>query len=109
MSGTTGLTQQKCQQRALAWTAEGERDAAPRRLDRAEEREALSRREAMVTLDHLLAQRGMTTTPLVPAGKVQFGDELVDCVSNGELIAKGTPVVVEEVAGNRVVVRKVNP
>jgi len=39
----------------------------------------------------------------------QFGDELVDCISNGELIAKGTPVVVEEIAGNRVVVRKVNP
>jgi membrane-bound serine protease (ClpP class) len=48
-------------------------------------------------------------TPLVPAGKVQFGDELVDCISNGELIAKNTPVVVEEVAGNRVVVRKINP
>jgi membrane-bound ClpP family serine protease len=79
------------------------------RPPRAEEREALSRREALVTLDHLADKRGVTTTPLVPAGKVQFGAELVDCVSNGELIAKGTPVVVEEVAGNRVVVRKVNP
>jgi membrane-bound ClpP family serine protease len=76
---------------------------------RPEEREALSRREALVSLDHLAAKRGITVTPLVPAGKVQFGDELVDCISNGELIAKGTSVVVEEVAGNRVVVRKVNP
>jgi len=75
---------------------------------RAEEREALSRREALVTLEHLLNKRGETTTPLVPAGKAQFGDELIDVISNGELIAKGTPVVVEEVAGNRVVVRKVN-
>jgi membrane-bound ClpP family serine protease len=73
-----------------------------------EERQALSRREALVTWDHLLHKRGTTLTPLVPAGKVQFGDELVDCVSNGELIAKGTPVVVEEVSGNHVVVRKVN-
>jgi membrane-bound serine protease (ClpP class) len=79
------------------------------RPPRAEERAALSKREALVTLDHLADQRGVTTTPLVPAGKVQFGDELIDCVSNGELIAKGTQVIVEEVAGNRVVVRKVNP
>ncbi len=75
---------------------------------RAEERAELSRREAMVTWDHLLAKRGTTATPLVPAGKVQFGNDLVDCVSNGDLIAKGTPVVVEEVAGNRVVVRKLD-
>jgi membrane-bound serine protease (ClpP class) len=75
---------------------------------RPEEREALSRREALVTWEHLQNKRGVTATPLVPAGKVQFGDDLVDCISNGELIAKGTPVVVEEVAGNRVVVRRVN-
>jgi membrane-bound ClpP family serine protease len=75
---------------------------------RADEREALSRREALVKWEHLLNKRGETTTPLVPAGKAQFGDDLVDCISNGELIAKGTPVIVEEVAGNRVVVRKVN-
>jgi membrane-bound serine protease (ClpP class) len=76
---------------------------------RAEELQELSRREALVTWDHLANKRGVSATPLVPAGKVQFGDDLVDCISNGELIAKGTPVVVEEVAGNRVVVRKVNP
>jgi membrane-bound serine protease (ClpP class) len=69
----------------------------------------LSRREALVALDYLANKRGMAATPLVPAGKVLFGDDLIDCISNGELIAKGTPVVVEEVAGNRVVVRKVNP
>jgi len=73
-----------------------------------DEREELSRREALVTLDHLAGKRGVSTTPLVPAGKVQFGDELVDCISNGELIAKGTTVMVEEVAGSRVVVRKVS-
>jgi membrane-bound serine protease (ClpP class) len=58
-------------------------------------------------LEHLSGKRGIAMTPLVPAGKVQFGDELVDCVSNGELVAKGTPVVVEEIAGSRVVVRRV--
>jgi membrane-bound ClpP family serine protease len=74
----------------------------------ADERAALSRREALVTWEHLLNKRGETTTPLVPAGKAQFGDELIDVISNGELIAKGTPVIVEDVTGNRVVVRKVN-
>lgn len=73
----------------------------------AEERAALNRRESMVALEHLAGKRGITATPLVPAGKVQFGDELIDCVSNGDLVPKGTPVVVEEVAGNRIVVRKV--
>jgi membrane-bound serine protease (ClpP class) len=76
---------------------------------RPEEREALSRREAMVSWDHLHNKRGLTVTPLVPAGKAQFGDDVVDCISNGELIAKGTPVVVEEITGSRVVVRKINP
>jgi membrane-bound serine protease (ClpP class) len=71
-----------------------------------EEREALSRRESLANLAHLAGKRGITATPLVPAGKVQFGDELIDCVSNGELVAKGTPVVIEEIAGNRVVVRR---
>ena len=49
-------------------------------------------------------QAGQAATPLVPAGKVQFGDELVDVSSNGELLPKGTPVVVDEVTGSIVVV-----
>lgn len=73
-----------------------------------EERAALSRRESLAAWDHLLHKRGVAMTPLVPAGKVQFGDDLVDCISNGELVAKGTSVVVEEVAGSRVVVRRMN-
>jgi membrane-bound ClpP family serine protease len=66
-----------------------------------------TRREALVVWDHLLGQRGVAISPLVPAGKVRFGDQIVDCVSNGELIAKGTQVEVEEVTGSRVVVRRV--
>jgi hypothetical protein len=72
----------------------------------AREREELSRREALASWDHLLQKRGTTTTPLVPAGKALFGDELVDVISNGELLAKGTPVVVAEVAGSRVLVKR---
>lgn len=75
---------------------------------KAEEREALRQRESLVSWDHLRNKRGISVTPLVPAGKVQFGDDVIDCISNGELIGKGTPVIAEEVTGNRVVVRRVN-
>ena len=73
----------------------------------AEEREALSQRELLANWAHLAGKRGTTVTPLVPAGKAQFGDELVDVVSTGDLVPKGSPVVVEEVIGSRVVVRRV--
>jgi membrane-bound ClpP family serine protease len=74
---------------------------------RAEEREAISHREALAHFEHLAGKRGLTTTPLVPAGKAQFGDELVDVVSTGgELIPKGSPIIVEEIVGSRVVVRR---
>lgn len=73
----------------------------------AAEKEALSQRESLVNWAHLAGKRGTTVTPLVPAGKAQFGDELVDVVSTGDLVPKGSPVVVEEVIGSRVVVRRV--
>ncbi|MDX1943996.1 MAG: NfeD family protein [Pirellulaceae bacterium] len=72
----------------------------------AEERQELARREALAAWDHLLHKRGVTTTPLVPAGKAQFGDELVDVISDGELLAKGEAVVVAQVAGSRVLVKR---
>jgi membrane-bound serine protease (ClpP class) len=72
----------------------------------AEEREALSRRESLAIFDHLHGKRGVTSTPLVPAGKAQFGDELVDVRSDGEFLPKGSPVVVADVTGNIVVVRR---
>lgn len=72
-----------------------------------EELEELSRRESLVLYDHLAGKYGVTTTALVPAGKARFGDELVDVLSDGELIPKGTPVYVAEVIGNRVLVKAV--
>ena len=68
----------------------------------------LSRRESLVTLNHLLGKHGTTTTPLVPSGKARFGDELTDVVSDGELVPAGTPVYVDEVHGNRIVVKPVD-
>ena len=71
-----------------------------------EERDELARRESLVVWDHLLGKRGQAATPLVPAGKAQFGDELVDVRSDGEFLPKGTPLVVADIAGSIVVVKR---
>jgi membrane-bound serine protease (ClpP class) len=69
------------------------------------EQSELEEREALVSYDHLLHQRGKTTTPLVPAGKARFGSEIVSVISEGPAIDRGISVEVTEVAGNRVVVQ----
>jgi membrane-bound ClpP family serine protease len=74
-----------------------------------EQLEEISRREAMVTWDHLVAKHGKTTTPLVPAGKARFGDDLIDVISEGEVIDRGVDIRVVEVHGNRVLVERVEP
>jgi membrane-bound serine protease (ClpP class) len=71
----------------------------------AEELAEVERREALVTFDHLLGQRGKTITPLIPAGKVRIGQQLVDVLTEGGFIPPGTQVRVVEVLGSRVVVR----
>jgi membrane-bound ClpP family serine protease len=71
-----------------------------------EEREELSRRESLAIFDHLPGKRGQASTPLVPAGKALFGDELVDVRSDGEFLPKGTPVIVADVTGSIVVVKR---
>ncbi|MBX9790354.1 MAG: hypothetical protein K2Y37_15660 [Pirellulales bacterium] len=70
-----------------------------------EELAEVERREALVTFDHLLGQRGKTITPLIPAGKVRFGQQLVDVLAEEGFIPPGTQVRVVEVRGPRVIVR----
>jgi membrane-bound serine protease (ClpP class) len=70
-----------------------------------EDAEQLHRRESLVDWAHLVGQRGVAVTRLTPSGKAEFGDEIVAVISDGELLDPGTPVVVEEVLGNRVLVR----
>ena len=69
-----------------------------------EERDELEQRESIVHFEHLAGKRGTTTTRLNPAGKARFGDEVVDVISEGELIPQATDVYVASVRGNRIVV-----
>jgi membrane-bound ClpP family serine protease len=69
--------------------------------------EAVARREALVDFAHLVGQHGRTTTQLTPSGKARFGADLIDVISDGELVPRGTEIVVVEVSGNRVLVRPV--
>ena len=70
-------------------------------------REELSRREALVDYDYLVDELGTTQTQLTPSGKARFGDDIVDVISNGDLIRKGESIRVIEVFGSRVVVEAV--
>ncbi len=54
----------------------------------------------------LLGEAGVALTPLRPAGIARIGARRVDAVSVGDFIAPGTPVVVVQVEGTRVVVQK---
>ena len=69
--------------------------------------EQIRYQESLVHFEHLLGKRGVTTTPLLPAGKAQFGDEIIDVISDGDLIPLGASVAVAEVNGSEVVVRAI--
>jgi membrane-bound ClpP family serine protease len=64
----------------------------------------LDRAERLADYEHLAGQNGIAATPLMPAGRVRFGDELVQVVSDGSPVSVGQTVRVVEVLGNRVVV-----
>ncbi|MCK5544719.1 MAG: serine protease, partial [Desulfobulbaceae bacterium] len=49
---------------------------------------------------------GITHTFLRPAGKIKIGNDLYDVISEGEFIEKGTPVVISEKRGNRLIVAR---
>ena len=53
----------------------------------------------------LIGRRGVTVTPLRPIGRVRFGSEEVDVVTEGEYIDGHQEVEVTTVEGARVVVR----
>lgn len=65
----------------------------------------LERREALVDYSALLNRVGVATTLLAPAGKAEFGDQLINVITEGELVRPGTAVRVVDVQGNRVLVQ----
>jgi membrane-bound serine protease (ClpP class) len=67
-----------------------------------------SYREALVHYEHLRGKHGVTTTQLTPSGKARIGDEIVDVISDGMLIARGIEVFVADVKGNEVLVRPID-
>lgn len=71
------------------------------------ELEDLAHREALADFAYLLGRRGRTTTQLTPSGKARFGSELVDVISEGDVVERGVEVEVVETTANRVVVRPV--
>jgi membrane-bound serine protease (ClpP class) len=54
----------------------------------------------------LLGSMGVAETNLRPSGKGRFGDQLVDVVTEGDLIERGEPIKIVEVQGSRVVVNR---
>lgn len=58
-------------------------------------------------LHELVGKRGVTLTPLRPAGWVQVDGEKYDVVSEGGMIPAKTPVKVIQVEGSRIVVRRI--
>jgi membrane-bound ClpP family serine protease len=69
--------------------------------------EEIEYQEALVHLEYLVGKRGTTTTQLTPSGKARFGTELIDVISDGEVIPCGTDIYVTSVRGNEVRVRVV--
>jgi membrane-bound ClpP family serine protease len=72
-----------------------------------EELDEIEQREALAHYEHLVGKVGVVCTPLAPAGKARFGDEVVDVLSDGEWAPAGTRVVVSSVRGAHVKVSTV--
>jgi len=52
-----------------------------------------------------VGDKGQVLSTLRPAGRVQFGEKIVDCVAQGDFVSQGREVEIIEIHGNRVVVR----
>lgn len=55
----------------------------------------------------ILNKQGETVTDLHPTGTVLIDGRKYDCISRGEYITKGSPIVVMTVDSNRIIVKKI--
>jgi len=72
-------------------------------------RDSLTTEEGYTSADtrtELLGRTGTALTPLRPAGTAQIGEERIDVVTSGEFISANSPIIVIQVEGSRIVVRK---
>jgi len=65
-----------------------------------------SAREGEAALSELVGRVGVALTPLRPAGRAEFGDRLLDVVTEGDFLEKGTRVEVVAVRGPTVTVTR---
>ena len=70
-----------------------------------EELEDLGHRESLADHSALIGMQGIAATDLRPAGKARINHELIDVIAEAEPLDNGTPIVVVEARGSRVVVR----
>ncbi len=56
----------------------------------------------------LIGKTGRSMSMLRPSGTAEIGGETYPVITDGEFIEPGTPIIVAEVSGNRIVVRKRN-
>jgi membrane-bound serine protease (ClpP class) len=54
----------------------------------------------------LVGTKGEALSRLRPSGRAEFGDKILDVVTEGEFLEAGTVIQVLKVEGNRVVVKK---
>jgi len=55
----------------------------------------------------LVGRQGHAVTPLHPGGIAEFGDQRLNVMARGQFLDAGTPIVIAEVHGNRIVVDSV--
>ena len=63
---------------------------------------------AAASLDDLVGSKGVSETPLRPAGIGTFGDKRLNVITRGEFVDHGVPIVIAETHGNRIVVERVD-
>jgi len=64
---------------------------------------------APADLEDLVGQEGRALTPLRPSGRAQFGERIIDVVTEGNFIPRDARIEVLSVAGARVVVQQRPP
>ncbi|MGD2174253.1 MAG: NfeD family protein [Candidatus Brocadiaceae bacterium] len=55
-------------------------------------------------LAEMVGDVGVAATALRPAGRAEFGDKLLDVVTEGDFVEKGERVQIQQIHGNRIVV-----